>query len=87
MTEPKSTLSIELRDDESADSAVFNYIIDRGLLSAFLKHYFGVGEWHDESVRLQTLANNITPLIPPDEMLTVRSDGMYMVQKTPRDGL
>lgn len=75
-----ATLTIELKEDESADEAVVNYVIERGLFTDVLRRMWG-DPWRIDNNRIIDIANRIGPLIPHDHQLTIGYDTTYSLER------
>lgn len=71
-----ATLTIQLGNSESADEAVVNYVINRGLFTPLLRRYWG-DPWHIDANRMADIAERIGALIPKGHRLTIHAGGDY----------
>jgi hypothetical protein len=71
--------------DNSADEAVFNYVICRGLLPRLLISHFKPITWASESARIAHIAELVTPLLLPNTTLSFNAHGIWNCEPTPDD--
>jgi hypothetical protein len=63
--------------DNSADEAIFNYVICRGLLPRLLISHFKPITWASESGRIAHIAELVTPLLLPNTTLSISAHGSW----------
>jgi hypothetical protein len=74
---------IPLTDHETADEAIINYIIGRGMLTMLLTSHFKPNTWASESARISHIAELVTPLLLPNTTLSVSAHGSWDCFPTP----
>lgn len=75
MKNPK--LIIPLHNHDSADEAVYNFVIERGMLRAMLLSHFKRETWVDETNRINTIVEHIAPLLPEGKTLHINNTGRW----------